>query len=599
MKKLKHIPFLFMIFISRYLVDSKLTENDSFLEELYLNSINNSKFLGKINKIEEISNNNFNFNFTNFQSTNSNWFNIKNIGYFTYIHLILSFLIIPILSIILIFIDASGDKSIKANLSLPSNMKVKIEYNLFKNTFLIKAKYLFSWFLFKYHYPITNIIFIYHYNHPRYIRLILFVIEILFNTLIVALIVLSSIKNDIFDDKIAWKGVYFICLSVSLIVCLIMNLILKFTYRLIFEFHYIRREIFKSKFEILRKYIYYVIKKDVLFNSKWNSIRNRMFTYYRICGSVFLKQGERNKYQRYVNNKLNNSIPKYNNINTSLNNRSYNSSFCTVNLNKTQALRESNDLYINKVNTINTIDLNNENLNEPKNSSNYPKTGRNTLINNYDEKDKIKGKEIKGKYKIKKGVESFSFSKFGINNMKLKTVKRIEDIRNRYMTKKKDVKFDETLEIENDIKIFENLDIESLEGFTYISTNSMIDKLNNIKINSDKLIINIITGIVLVFIMLLINFCLMILQMDDVKNIEKINFLLFIIIIDILFVNFIIHRAICIFIAFTLPNFYGKKKRNCCYKLIFDIFYEKYIRYLYRIRLLISKYKKELNFIEK
>ena len=597
MKKLKHIPILFMIYISRYLVDSKLTENDSFLDELYLNSINNTKFLGKINKIDEISNNNFNFSFTNFQSTNSNWFNIKNIGYFTYTHLILSFLIIPILSIVLIYIDASGDKSIKANLSLPSNMKVKIEYNLFKNTFLIKAKYLFSWFLFKYHYPITNIIFIYHYNHPRYIRLILFVIEILFNTLITALLVIA-IKNDIINGNFTDR-VYFICLSVSLIVCLIMNLILKFTYRLIFEFHYIRREIFKSKFEILRKYIYYVIKKDVLFNSKWNSIRNRMFTYYRICGSVFLKQGERNKYQRYVNNKLNNSIPKYNNINTSLNNRSYNSSFCTVNLNKTQALRESNDLCINKLNTINTIVSNNDNLNEPKNSSNYPKTERNTLINNYDEKDKIKGKEIKGKYKIKKGVESFSFSKFGINNMKLKTVKRIEDIRNRYMTKKKDVKFDETLEIENDIKIFENLDIESLEGFTYISTNSMIDKLNNIKINSDKLIINIITGIVLVFIMLLINFCLMILQMDDVKNIEKINLLLFVIIIDVLFVNFIIHRAICIFIAFTLPNFYGKKKRNCCYKLIFDIFYEKYIRYLYRIRLLISKYKKELNFIEK
>ena len=597
MKKLKHIPFLFIIFINRYLVDSKLTENDSFLDELYLNSINNTKFLGKINKIEEMPNNNFNFSFTNFQSTNSNWFSFKNIGYFTYIHLILSFLIIPILSIILIFIDASGDKSIKANLSLPSNMKVKIEYNLFKNTFLIKAKYLFSWFLFKYHYPITNIIFIYHYNHPRYIRLILFVIEILFNTLITALLVIA-IKNDIINGNFTDR-VFFICLSVSFTVSLIMNLILKFTYRLLFEFHYIRREIFKSKFEILRKYIYYVIKKDVLFNSKWNSIRNRMFTYYRICGSVFLKQGERNKYQRYVNNKLNNSIPKYNNINTSLNNRSYNSSFCTVNLNKTQALRESNDLCINKINTINTIDSNNDNLNELKNSSNYPKTGRNTLINNYDEKDKIKGKEIKGKYKIKKGVESFSFSKFGINNMKLKTVKRIEDIRNRYMTKKKDVKFDETLEIENDIKIFENLDIESLEGFTYISTNSMIDKLNNIKINSDKLIINIITGIVLVFIMLLINFCLMILQMDDVENIEKINFLLFIIIIDILFVNFIIHRAICIFIAFTLPNFYGKKKRNCCYKLIFDIFYEKYIRYLYRIRLLISKYKKELNFIEK
>ena len=184
--------------------------------------------------------------------------------------------------------------------------------------------------------------------------------------------------------------------------------------------------------------------------------------------------------------------------------------------------------------------------------------------------------------------------------MKLKTVKRIEDIRNRYMNKKKDVKFDETLEIEQDIKIFENLDIESLEGFTYISTDSSIDKLNTMKMNSNKVMINIITGVVLLLIMVLINFSLMILQIGEVaKNNNNIRILLLIITVENFFINFIIHRVICIFIAFTLPKFYGKKKRNCCYKLIFEVFYEKYIRYLYRIRLLITKYQKELNFIEK
>ena len=185
--------------------------------------------------------------------------------------------------------------------------------------------------------------------------------------------------------------------------------------------------------------------------------------------------------------------------------------------------------------------------------------------------------------------------------MKLKTVKRIEDIRNRYINKKKDIKFDETMEIDKDIKIFENLDIESLEGFTYISTDSMIDKLNNIKMNSNKLIINILTGVILIIILILINLSLMMLQMGEIANHESshIREILLIIIIFIFVINYFIHRLVCIFIAFSLPNFYGKKKRNCCYKLIFDIFYEKYIRYLYRIRLLITKYQKELNFIEK
>ena len=186
--------------------------------------------------------------------------------------------------------------------------------------------------------------------------------------------------------------------------------------------------------------------------------------------------------------------------------------------------------------------------------------------------------------------------------MKLKTVKKLEDIKNRYINKKKDIKFDETQEIDIDTKIFENLDIESLEGFTYISTNTMIDKLNNINAKSNKMLLNILTGIILLIILMLTNFSLMIMQMGEgYKNNDKIEvseFLLTVFFITI-FVNFYIHRIICLFIAFSIHKFYGKKKRNCCYKLIFEIFLEKYIIYLYRIRLLISKYEKEFNFMEK
>ena len=589
MKKSILISILFILFINIHLADSKILigENNVFSNELNSNNDNNdgnnNKFLGKINKIS-----NHNINFTSLELDNSsNWFNLKIANYFTYLHLILSFLIIPILSIILIFIDMNEDKSIKANLSLPSNMKVKNEYNLFKNTYIIRAKYLFSWLLFKYHYPITNIFFIYHYNHPRYIRLILFVIELLFNTLITAVLLISIFNYILIDDA-------FICFIFSFIVSIIMKFIISYIYRYLFEFHSIRREIFKNKLEILRKYIYYIVKKDILFNSKWNSIRNRMFTYYRVCGSLLLKQVKRNKYQRYVKNKYNNSNQKYK-INSSFNDKSFNSSFSSNSNNKTMILKELNEMNINEINTYESKD---KNINQKQTASSFPKI-ENKLKNKYEEK--INEKEKRNKFRISKGVDSFSFSKFGINNMKLKTVKRIEDIRNRYINKKKDIKFDETMEIDKDIKIFENLDIESLEGFTYISTDSMIDKLNNIKMNSNKLIINILTGVILIIILILINLSLMMLQMGEIANHESshIREILLIIIICIFVINYFIHRLVCIFIAFSLPNFYGKKKRNCCYKLIFDIFYEKYIRYLYRIRLLITKYQKELNFIEK
>lgn len=48
---------------------------------------------------------------------------------------------------------------------------------------------------------------------------------------------------------------------------------------------------------------------------------------------------------------------------------------------------------------------------------------------------------------IEKGVESFTFSKLGQNNLRLKTVKRIEDIRNRYILNTNELNFDETLEV--------------------------------------------------------------------------------------------------------------------------------------------------------
>ena len=84
--------------------------------------------------------------------------------------------------------------------------------------------------------------------------------------------------------------------------------------KFIFEFHEIRREIFKKKLETLRKYIYYNVKKDILFNSKWHFIRNRMITYCRICGPLLLSQVKKNKYQKYVKNKSKNKNEIQSNI---------------------------------------------------------------------------------------------------------------------------------------------------------------------------------------------------------------------------------------------------------------------------------------------
>lgn len=579
MMKTKIVYIILFLLINIQIVYSKLQEKDKkdvSLDELNkYNNINNNNFLGKSENNSETYN-----NIILSSENNVKWFNLHNIDYFTYFHLILCFLLVPALSIILILIDMKQDKTIKKNIGLPSNEKVKNEYNLFKKSFIISAKYLFSWFLFKYHYPITNIIFVYNYNHPRYIRLIIYITTILFNTLIISILLIQIKDPSIYSYNNF--GNILISLIFTFIISIIMDFVLNFISKFIFEFHFIRREIFKTKLEILRRYIYYVVKKDILFNSKWHLIRNRMITYYRLCGPLLLTQVKKNKYQRYVKNKLKEPARENALFSISEDKSFNNSSFLINTLNKSDILKE--------VNEIDTKENKIEISNKKRKSAELE-----------DIKEKLNEKDKKSKFRISKGAEPFSFSKYGINNMKLKTVKKIEDIKNRYINKKKEIKFDETIEIDKEVKIFENLDIESLEGYTYISTDAMIDKINIIKTNSNKMIINIFTNVILFIIMLLVNLALLLLELGETArnpNNPIRDFFLVIFFYSII-INFIIHKVICLFIAFSIHKFYGKKKRNCCYKLIFNIYYEKYTRYLYRIRLLITKYQKELNFIEK
>ena len=574
MRNIKYF-IIFLFFINNNFVNPKLPSEEENID----NIIDNNKFLGKKNSNKFIFNN---INVFGEKYNKYPWLSIKNLEFFTYIHLILCFLIMPALSILLIVLDMNEDKSIRKKMNLTSNEKVKKEYNLFKNSFIIKSKYLFSWFLFKYHFPITNIIFIYNYNHPRYIRLILYLITILFNTLLTSVLFMIVMPPE---NTIINIPNIFLILFFSLVISIIIELFKDFTIKFLFEFHMIRRDIFKRKLETLRKYIYYDAKKDILFNSKWRLIKHRMIAYYRLCGSLLLSQVKKNKYQKYVKNKFKNDDNNISFFSESSGLYSNNSSIELENLNKTDIMNDEKNN--------NEKEIKKEIKRKRKSISSESKISDN-------KKDKEKEKKIK--FRISKGVESFSFSKFGINNMKLKTVKKLEDIRNRYINKKKDIKFDETQEIDIETKIYENLDIETLEGFTYISTNTMIDKLNHINAKSNKMLLNIFTGVILIIILLLINFSLMIMQMGEgYKNNKKIQvseILLTIFIVSI-FVNFYIHRIICLFISFSIHRFYGKKKRNCCYELIFEIFLEKYIIYLYKIRLLIAKYQKEFNFMEK
>ena len=202
------------------------------------------------------------------------------------------------------------------------------------------------------------------------------------------------------------------------------------------------------------------------------------------------------------------------------------------------------------------------------------------------------------KFCIEKSVQSFSFSKLGENNLKLKTVQKIEDIRNRYILKRKESKFDDTLEVTSFVKSYNYLEIEPLENYTYISIDSFKNPFNNTSSELYKIFINIYITFVLLFLLVLVELGLIYI-IDSINDIDNID-------LDIIFINatnqvfafnFIVNYIISLCISIFIFNCYGLEKKNFIYKMVFKIFVEKYIKYIYRIRLLMIKYNKELDFI--
>jgi len=496
----------------------------------------------------------------NFQENKNNEKDFKSIIFYS------TFIFASLGSIKLIFMDKKDDENIVRTNILSKKDRAKVEYQSLKYTSINKNLISFSFFLMKYTYPILNIFNIYNYNHARYVRLLIELIKVLFNYLI------SFSCFEIFRPEHKKNlSLFLFSLFASFIIYILTELIT----RKILGFDKKRRDIWKPKFESIRKYIFYTVKKDILFNSKWHLIRNRMILYTRICGKSILKNRPENKYKIYADNKMRYNITKLNELKPSNN---------SLSLFQNKDEKNIDNFY--EIFTSKTFNIQTKNKSWLLN------------FNNYQRKKTYVGKINKNNYYmnlyIEKGVESFTFSKLGQNNLRLKTVKRIEDIRNRYILNTNELNFDETLEVNSSFKKFNNLEIETMDNYTYIST----DSLKNVARHNStsefyKIIINISSTFILLFLLALVDLGLVLLYMYKSKE-YSIWMVAFQVIIFNLFVNYIFS----LFISLLIFNCYGIEKKNFFNKMVFKLFVEKYIKYIYRIRLLMNKYSKELDFID-
>ena len=593
------LKIVFFSLIISQIKDIKIPQKNDFI-----NSKSNSFFLDNINysskNLPEIFLNNIIFNNetehnTTIQNDTENnetnksqssdekwWKNERNLAIFYTV-----FTVVVFFSLISIAFDFNEDKKIIKFYDSTSSEKacnIYKRYKRLKNTKIVG----FAFYLFKYIHPILNIFTIYYYNHPRYIRFLIEIIKIQLYFLLSP----KPIKGFCSNEN---KNLVFLILysfAISTIIYIIIEL-------LTIKFRKIRRNIWKPRLEYLRKYVYYTIKKDVLFNSKWQSIKKRLVTYCRVCGNSILLNKPQDKYEIYMEDK------KYNTNSRKLSNLS------SLNKEKSSPMQNCEDIP-NEIMRESLVDLGLSygKMSDTKSIFFSNITNSNKNINKSRSRGFSTFSKNVNNFVIDYSVNPFSFSKYGQNRLPLKSVQKIEDIRNKYILNKTEMKYDENIDINEVAKTYKNLEIEHLDNYTFISTHSMINYLRSSNNDSSKIIKNVFINLLFLIILVLINFLLMkvydssksdITIVSGLKQIDPddCNIYWFImVLIQLIVVNSLMNLVLSLLISFMIFHFYGKHKKHFFTRIFFNIFVEKYMRYLFKIRLLIYKYDKELQFIE-
>jgi hypothetical protein len=171
--------------------------------------------------------------------------------------------------------------------------------------------------------------------------------------------------------------------------------------------------------------------------------------------------------------------------------------------------------------------------------------------------------------------------------MKLKTVKKLEDINNRYILNNNDINFDETSDFNSTYaKTYDNLEIETLENYAYISIDSMKSQIHNTNSEFNVVFGSNMTTLVLILLLIIIDLGLICMyQLIKEKN-NKNNYFnecVYPVLAQIIIFNFIINYLFALLISAIVFKFYGYHRRKCL-KIIFKLFIEKFIRYIYRKR---------------
>ena len=187
-------------------------------------------------------------------------------------------------------------------------------------------------------------------------------------------------------------------------------------------------------------------------------------------------------------------------------------------------------------------------------------------------------------------------------------ISRFEKVRNKYIYVRKNIKeLDDEIEGEensNNEKDKNTYEIDPQNNYSYISVNSFISakkSKNGATEEANKLVHNCIfySFLLLIIIVIVIAFTLFLVRhILDTFDVFILKAWIFPIIIVITVINFLLYFIKMLIGTFLLFHFYHLRKKRCCFKWLFWLFVDRSMIQIYKIRNLITKYKKEFDYLK-
>ena len=554
---------------------------------------------------------------------------LKTYNFMNKISLKLVFIVIIIIlfpSCIYLLYDIINDEKQIDNNLLTYAEKIKkrfLQVKILSGSSIISFSFYATLFQFPYLSPLR----ICNYKNPKYIKHFIVILGIFYGFLLSLtsfyfltpfkelknIINERDIKNKYFElnndilFKYILKGIIFAFIGVCI------TRIFIYIFGIILSFNKDEINYWKEMKTIFTNYISNEIKGNVLLGPTWNKIKTRMIAYINICGNYILNKIEKK-------NKIN---KKFENYLTTMEKNSE----CTSSTNKLLPnfdLEETINLDYDAINNNKlgnyrapSIDSINSNKSKNKQAEKHYDLNVSTINNSFSKSSK-RPESLNSKTSNLKVINSDNFQLYSLKIKKDKTITKkdkFERIKNKYIYTRKnkalyEIEIDSISEsVSTSHEFYSQLVIDHEINLSYfpveefITNETLIYSDYNLNGNKIKLKIEGYNQLIIINIILFILLFLLVFAMFVFNKILLNHFGIFI--IKVWLISTIVFYTIIYPLSYFIKNLIGSILLFKCYhlknrafykKVLFRIFVNKTMIYIFKVRNYITKYEEELNY---